>query len=118
MVGLRLTSEIIGNFRYSEGFLEVFEILKVFGNKILRVVASVQSFNIAYCDISALEHAYPLKIRHDIGTIRKLSTWSIAKKSQKFEKSTLNFFLDSAKLFPKIIIFSELSLSPAHSQDW
>ena len=35
------------------------------------------------------------------------------KKSQKFEKSTLKFFWDSAKLFPKIIIISELSLSPA-----
>ena len=78
----------------------------------LRVVDQVFSFNIAYCDISALEHAYSLKICHDRYHSKALDLiyW---KKSQKFEKSTLKFFWDSAKLFPKIIIISELSLSPA-----
>ena len=41
-----------------------------------------------------------LKDNNDMGNIRKLSTWSSAKKSQKLEKSTFwNKFWDSAKLF-------------------
>ena len=67
---IKTHSEVIENsrnFKFSIKFwLEIYPyvIKEVFEKKmILRVVAPDSSFEIAYCDISALQHAYALKIR-------------------------------------------------------
>ena len=99
MVGLRLNSEIIGNFRNSEGFLEVFEILKVFGQNIFK--GSCPSLRFKYF------------ILRYLGPRTRLPTQnSSVRVIYEVKQNDQNFFQPLFRKFPRI---SELSLSPANS---